>query len=328
MLTRRHLGEEPRRARWPWLALAWLCLGVVCPLAPAQAGSEASPALGLSLKTGFQYDSGVAISDADLVARQSDIAAVVGASLDWKLIDTKSNTLVAGYDLGTTTYDATTQYNTLANTARLGWNGALGQAGTPAGAVRGGLGYQFTNIRLGGRDFLSLHGVNTSLSGFVMPDTFLFVSHGFQARSFAQSPGLDAHRNQGMADVFFYVDGRRAYGSLGVRVEREDAADPVYGFTAWQLAARLQVPLPLGPEGSRLKAGFEHYHRDYLARSPYLGDTRFEHRNTVYLSADVPLASTLKARPDYRFIARTSNDPARDYDEHVAGLFFVYGFGL
>lgn len=328
MQTRPVAGDAGRRARWPRLLLALLCVGAFAPVRLAQAGSEARPTLVLSLKTGFQYDSGVTISDADLVARQSDFAAVAGASLDWKLIDTKANTLVAGYDLGTTTYDATTQYNTLANTARLSWNGALGQAGTPAGAVRGGLGYQFTNIRLGGRDFLSLHGVNTSLSGFVTPGTFLFVSHGFQARSFAQSPRLDAHRNQGMADAFFYFDARRAYASLGVRVERDNAADPVHGFTAWQLAARAQLPLPLGPEGARLKAGFEHYHRDYLARSPYLGDTRFEHRNTVYLSADVPLAGTLKVRPDYRFIARASNDPARDYDEHVAGLFFVYGFGL
>ena len=39
-------------------------------------------------------------------------------------------------------------------------------------------------------------------------------------------------------------------------------------------------------------------------------------------------AGPLKFRPDYRFIARASNDPARDHDEHVASVLFVYGFGL
>ena len=307
---------------------ASLCFWTCALAAPALAGNDAGTGLSLSLRSGIQYDSGVTISDTDLVAQRSDVAVIAGASLGWKLIDTRASTLSLGYDLSTTTYDATTQYNSIANTGRLGWSGALGAAGTVAGSVRGGLGYQFTNIRLGGRDFLNLHAVNTSLSGFVTGNTFVFVGHTFQARSFAESPGLDDHRNQGTVEAFYYVDGRKAYANLGLRVERADASDPVYSFMGWQLAARLQAPLPMGPDGSRLKAGFEHYHRDYLNRSPFLGDTRFEHRNTVFVSAEVPLGRGLKLSPDYRFIARTSNDPVRDYDEHVASVFFVYRFGL
>ncbi|MEZ5748595.1 MAG: surface lipoprotein assembly modifier [Caenibius sp.] len=290
----------------------------LCAITMAQPASASDkPPVSLTLALGAQYDSNVAVDEAEINARKGDVAALAQVSAGYKLIDSKTLLLHAGYDFDQTSYADLGDYDLQVHRLSLG-------ASLESGKTSFGGDYAFSHVLLGGDGYLDMHMLSPSITTFAGDKLLLRASYIYLDKAFLDSDRLDAHTHIGSVDAYRYFAGRKAYVAVGLRYDNEDAHAPELDYQGFQASARAQFPVSLAGIKAKARLGYSYAERDYRHVTPSIGEKRDESRHTVSASLDTPLGGGFSFKPQLRYMDRNSNLPSADYDEYVVSSTLSY----
>ena len=298
------------------LAVAGLAVALAAP-SGAQA-AERRP-LSVEMRAGVEYDSNVAVEQADVVTSSGDMSLILGASAKYRFATIGKTEMTAGYDFDQTLYEDLTSYNLQMHAVSLGSATRIGKASL-------GADYRFFHMRLGGQAFLNMQMASPSISGFVGKDLFLRASYTYFRKEFTTADTLDANTHDVEANAYYFFLRKRGFLSVTARYENENTADPSLEYESLQIAGKLQLPLDAVAKGGKVRLGFAYRQRDYRHPTLSIGARRHEKRYTVTASADVPIGHGFILKPEYRGADRNSNYSFTDYTEDMASLSLVYRY--
>lgn len=284
---------------------------------PAMAADGGPLAAAVSI--GAEYDSNVSIEQSDVNTRKGDIAALLSASADWKIVSDRNASLRVGYNFDQTLYAEESDFD-------LQIHGLSAGGSITRGKATLGADYQFSHVRLGGDKFLDMHMVSPSLGVFVAKRLYLRGAYSYWDKSFATSEKLDAKTHMIGGDVYRFFGKRKAYVALGVRYDDEDATGPEYRYRAIQGTLRAQVPFSFLGMDAKARFSVALSDRNYRNDTPSIGKPRRERRSTWNAALDLPLSEHISLKPQFRFIDRTSNLPVADYREFIGSTSLQYRF--
>lgn len=288
-------------------------------LLAAAAPALAAPDLSGSVSIGGEYDSNVAVDEADINTRRGDASLLFYGSLDLQLVDTDKITLDLSYTFDQSLHDDLTAFD-------LQMHGIGGSASVTLDGNVFGFDGGYRRARLGGDDYLGMLIISPSITRRLSDRLIFRASYTGQQKHFVDSVRLDAWNDLGQVDLYRYFAKRRGVVVASFRIGREDAAADELDYHAWQAGLRTQFPLAIGDFATRLRAGYAFSKRDYDSVTPSIGEVRRERRSTISAAWDVPVGSGLTLRPALRLVDRHSNLPSADYFEHVVSTELEYEF--
>lgn len=279
-------------------------------------GSE-KPPFSATFALGAQYDSNVAVDDADINTRKGDLAALVQLSTNYNIIDSKNVQLRAGYDFDQTLYSDLGDFDLQLHRFALG-------ASLDSGKTSFGADYAFSHVRLGGDGYLDMHMLSPSVTSFVADKLMIRASYIYLDKTFLDSDRLDARMHIGSVDAYRYFAGRKAYVAVGLRYDDEDAHAPELDYRGFQASARLMFPVSLAGLTAKARLNYSYAERDYRHVTTSIGEKRNERRHTAGLSLEVPLGGSFAFKPQLRYMDRNSNLLSADYKEYVVSSTLSY----
>lgn len=290
---------------------------LACAQLPAAA--QAKSPFSASITAGGNYDSNVSVAQTDLLTRQGDAAALLGANAQYDLIASKDGSLHVGYAFDQTLHAKLTSFDMQTHDLSVG--GSVKVGGATLGAD-----YSFFHILLGGQRFLDMHYLSPSIGGLVGKSLYLRASYTYMRKDFVVATERNANNNQGALDAYYFFMGNKAYVSIGGNYEREKTVDPIYVYKGFKLGAKVQLPVQLFGAQSKLKLGYSYRKRNYDNVTPSIGERRHENRSVFDASADIPLTRKLSLLPAFRYVDRNSNYAFSNYVETIATASLRYRF--
>lgn len=299
-------------------ALPGLACGVALAAAsPVHAADDLT--IDARLAAGAEYDSNVAVDEADINTRRGDEALTLSGSAQLAYTAAKGLKFELGYDFDQSLHQEETDFD-------LQVHGLSASASLTRGTTNVSLDTRYRHALLGGENYLDLFVVSPSVTTRLAKRLALRIAFTAIFKEFVHSSRLDGSTVVAQLDAYRYFANRKGYLSLGLRYDSEDVAAPELDYSGVQASARLQFPLaPLGSR-ARLRLGYTYAERDYDAETPSIGRKRSEQRSTFTAALDLPLTERLTLKPNMRYVDRSSNLPLFDYREHVFATALEYRF--
>lgn len=294
------------------------------PIAAATA-LAAQPALSndnpfsLELSVGGEYDSNIAVPQADLLAAEGDFAGIFGARFGFEPISGKKGGVRFGYSFDQSLYTDLDQFNMQTHAISGGGNRKFGKANV-------GANYTFYHIRLGGDALLDMHVIAPSVSGFVTKKFYARAYYNYFDKNFSTLTNRDASAHNAGISVNRFFANPKGYISVGARFDTENAVDPELDFDGYQLTGNLQLPVSALNDDARVNFGVSYRERDYDAVTASIGAIRTEERYRFRSLFETPLTDHLEVQFQYRYTDRDSNFLAANYIEHRATTELTYKF--
>lgn len=302
-----HDGGYAMKTRLALLALAGASL--CAAQASAQDGAR------VVVEAGVEYDSNVAIEEADLDAREGDGAAVFALDADYWLVEDR---LRVGYNFDQRAYFSLKDFNQQIHRPSIGLRHR-------SGPLRFGLDYTYAHVRRGGDALFDLHTLTPSVAGRLDGGGQWRAYYSYAERTFDRSPSRDAEVQRLGGSFRQALGGRRSLTFTG-RLETEDAIDPALDFDGYLLGVAFRAPFPVAGRRGEFELGSTFRRRDYDNITPSIGERREEDRLTLSAAATLPLAQRLGLRGEYRYTDRDSNFAVADYTENRVSLRLVYTY--
>lgn len=300
-----------------WAAAMLVAAAGLATISPSQAAGAKPWSLGLS--AGYSYDNNVNVSALDVKAGKGDTVANFGLDAGYKLVDGPTNKLSVSYDFSQSLHGTLSNFDIRSH--------ALGISGTTDwGNTTLGLSYTFYHLLLAGRNFLDMHVVNPSISGFVAPHLYLRASYFYYGKSFYTYVARDASHHEPHMTLFYFFNGAKSYFSLDAQYQIENTTGAQFDYKGYAFTASVQQPLDLGVTTVKFKAEYTYLRRNYDNITPSIGVKRYEDRSTVQASAEVPLTRRLAFTIKDRYMDRNSNLLSTKYTENVIGGTLRYNF--
>lgn len=273
--------------------------------------------LAITLGVGAQYQSNVAVDEADFNVRQGDQGLLLSASARFTPLATRKTSISIGYAFDDTINRDLTDFN-------LAIHGISASATHRIGKVTFAADGQFTRVVLGNRRYLDIAMASPSVSAFVTPRLFLRGALTWLRKDFTTVDRLDAETLVASADAYRFFAKRKGYVAIGVRGDDESASDRAFSFRAIQGSVRAQLPLRIAATDIKARLSYAWQLRDYRAPTLSIGANRHENRSTITGSLDIGVAKGLTLRPQVRFVDRRSNVAIYRYKEHTVSTMLVW----
>lgn len=285
-------------------------IALLCVAVPhALAAKKKDPFTG-EVKIGVKYDSHLSVEDLDLELDQGDTAMVLGAKLQFRPVQEDRFDLKLGYAFNGSFYSDFDQFDL--QTHRFN-----ADASTKVGGARLGLDYSYNQIRLDNDGLLDMSMISPYASGFVADRLFLRVQYNRIEKDFDRLVTRDATGDQFGATLFSFFANPRGFFSVSARFDQEDAIDPALDYEGYQLGANLQLPFDFRGRDGKVNFGYSFRTRDYDNITPLIGARREEDRNVFNVTSELPITERMAVELEYRYVDRSSNFPAADYDEQI-----------
>lgn len=281
--------------------------------------AAAEDLLSLELKIGAEYDSNVSVPDADLLADEGSVAALLGANVEFKPVSGKNGSLKFGYKFDQSLYADVDEFNLQTHALTVGGDAKLDKATL-------GADYSFYHIRLGGDAFLDMHVISPSVSGFVTKKLYARGHYNYFDKSFSTLSNRDATAHNVGLTMYRFFANPKGYISLGAQLESESAVDPALDLSGYELSSNLQLPVSGLNDDARVNFGISYRERDYDNITPSINEIRTEDRLRFRTLFETPLTDHLGIQFQYRYTDRNSNFPTADFIEHRATTELTYRF--
>jgi hypothetical protein len=269
----------------------------------------------VSLGTGLEYDSNVAVLELDTSTNAGDRSLLFDFGVGYDKPDDGRFDLQAGYDFSQSLHDDFDSFDVRIHRGS-------GTLSYDLGRVDLGATLQHAYAELDGNEFLTLQQVSPYVSKLVGRRLFLRFAYAHSDKDFAGNPTRSANAHALSADAYVFVDGLRTYFVFGYRIDDEDALDAQFDYAGAMLRAQLAKRLMAGDRELTLRTSLRFENRDYDAPTPSIGSPRRDDRRQLELSLDVPVGERTTAQVVYEHADNASNLPAVDFAEDVLALKF------
>jgi hypothetical protein len=306
-------------------ALRWLLASAAATAAatgsaqdPTQTANDARP-VSLSLGTGIEYDSNVAVLELDTSTDAGDRSLLLDFGVGYDKPDTGRFDLQAGYDFSQSLHDDFDSFDVRIHRGS-------GTLSYDLGRVDVGATLQHAYAELDGNEFLTLQQISPYVSKLVGRRLFLRFAYAHSDKDFAGNATRSANADALSADAYVFIDGLRTYLVFGLRLDDENAIDPQFDYGGDVLRAQLAKRLQALDRELTLRASLRFENRDYDAATPSIGNPRRDDRRQLELSLDVPMGRRTTAQVVYEHADNSSNLPSVDFAEDVLSLKFQSRF--
>ena len=300
---------------------SWLLIGGA--VVSAATGSAQDPtqatndqrAVSVTLGTGVEYDSNVAVLELDTSADAGDRSLLLDFGVGYDKPDAGRIDLQAGYDFSQSLHDEFDSFDVRIHRSS-------GTLSYDLGRVDLGATLQYAYAQLDGNEFLTLQQVSPYVSKLVGRRLFLRFAYARSDKDFAGNPTRSAKADSLAADAYVFVDGLRTYLVFGYRLDDENALDAQFDYAGNMLRAQLAKRLMAGDRELTLRTSLRFENRDYDSPTPSIGDPRRDDRRRLEISLDVPTSQRTTAQVSYEHAVNASNLPSVDFAEDVLSLRF------
>jgi hypothetical protein len=306
--------NETRTLRW---LLAYAVTTSAVPAFaqdPAQTTTDAGP-VSLSVGTGIEYDSNVAVLELDTSTDAGDRSLLLDFGVGYDKPDGGPLDLQAGYDFSQSLHDDFDSFDVRIHRGSATLSYDLGR-------VDIGTTLQHAYAELDGNEFLTLQQISPYVSKLVGRRLFLRFAYAHSDKDFAGNPTRSANADALSADAYVFIDGLRTYLVLGYRIDDENAIDSQFDYGGDMLRAQLAKRFMAGERELTLRTSLRFENRDYDAPTLSIGSPRRDDRRQLELSLDVPLGQRTTAQVVYEHADNSSNLPSVDFAENVMSLKF------
>jgi hypothetical protein len=269
----------------------------------------------VSLGTGLEYDSNVAVLELDTSTDAGDRSLLLDFGVGYDKPDAGRFDLQAGYDFSQSLHDDFDSFDVRIHRGS-------GTLSYDLGRVDLGATLQHAYAELDGNEFLTLQQISPYVSKLVGRRLFLRFAYARTDKDFAGNATRSAKADALSADAYVFVDGLRTYFVFGLRIDDEDAIDAQFDYAGAVLRAQLAKRLMAGERELTLRTSLRFENRDYDAPTPAIGSRRRDDRRQLELSLDVPVGERTIAQVVYEHADNASNLPAVDFAENVLSLKF------
>jgi hypothetical protein len=281
---------------------------------PTQSTDDRRPVT-LSLGTGLEYDSNVAVLELDTSTNAGDRSLLFDFGVGYDKPDAGRFDVQAGYDFSQSLHDDFDSFDVRIHRGS-------GTLSYDLGRVDIGATLQHAYAELDGNEFLTLQQISPYVSKLVGRRLFLRFAYAHSDKDFAGNPTRSANADALSADAYVFVDGLRTYFVFGLRLDDEDAIDAQFDYAGDVLRAQLAKRLQAHERELTLRTSLRFENRDYDSPTPSIGSPRRDDRRQLELSLDVPVGDRTTAQVVYEHADNASNLPAVDFDEDVLSLKF------
>jgi hypothetical protein len=197
---------------------------------------------------------------------------------------------------------------------------AFAEAAYDFEVVTAGVLASFAQASLDGEDYLTLSQVSPYLSKSFGAAAFVRLAYVATDKSFEGRPERDATSAAVSADAQFLVGRAGDYVAINGRAVEEDASLAVFDFSGGSVRVGYVRRFPALDREMTLRAGVEYEQRDYDAPHPLISAPRRDTRTGVDASLEAPITKNVFVEGSYRFANSKSNLATADYDEHLSSL--------
>lgn len=302
-------------------AVRWLFACGAAATAACGAAQEPTPAtngdraVSLTLGTGVEYDSNVAVLELDSSTDAGDRSLLLDFGVGYDKPNAGRFDVQAGYDFSQSLHDDFDSFDVRIHRGS-------GTLSYDLGRVDVGATLQHARAELDGTEFLTLQQVSPYVSKLVGRRLFLRFAYASTDKDFAGNPTRSANADALSADAYVFVDGLRTYFVFGYRRDDEDAVDAQFDYGGDVLRAQLAKRLMAGTRELTLRTSLRFESRDYDSPTPSIGSPRRDDRRQLEVSLDVPVGERTTAQVGYERADNASNLPSVDFAENVLSLKF------
>ncbi|MEE3326880.1 MAG: tetratricopeptide repeat protein [Myxococcota bacterium] len=286
-------------------------------LASMMGGSAEPPRFIIQGSAGFELDDNVTVTEEDLATGLSDEALVLGAGLEYRLLNEETAWIIVGYNFYQSLYRTLTDFDLRIQEPRLTIGGRVGR-------VFPTFTYAYQNQTLGSDGFLSSHLLDFNLDIALVEHWSLFVGGEAERVNYDSTPARTGYRgaiNVGPQVSFF--DDLMSFSLIWEPSwQRTDGA--AFNFDGQSLLTELNLFIPRG-RGVDLRTSYQYIQHDYTDLISGFGlGTRHDTYHVLRLGLQMPLARYANISVDYLHLRSDSTIPDLNYSQNI--LTFRLGF--
>lgn len=283
------------------------------------AAADDSKMLQFEVSAGLEYSSRVAVDEVDSVAPDGDLAALLGAGVDFSHSLTDSTAVDLGYKFSTTVHDRLSQFDLQSHFVSIDLSQDLGK-------IDVGIAQRLSQSSLDGADFLAYRQAAPYLTAFFGERFFVRAELGIAQKDFDTVTERDSDIHSIGADLFVFLRGVNTYMTLGYRFDSEDAVASQFDHNRHNLKVHLIQRIEVFNRSAKLNLGVRYESRSYSDVWPSTGLNRDDQRQKLRTSLDVPLTERLGAELRYELRDVDSNVPEADRSDQLASIELVARF--
>ena len=189
-----------------------------------------------------------------------------------------------------------------------------------------GLSHSSLEANYHGDQLLSLKQWSPHVTGFIGDSIALRTDYTQAQKTLAGQPGRDADVNSLGANISWFINGAKAYFSLGAKYDDEDAVDPEHDFNANTIKVKLAKHFPFMARNGIIKLGASYEQRQYKTGISELGQQREEGRTRYQAELELPLTQQLQLILNAEFADHESNFSEAEYNKYVTGAELNFSF--
>ena len=271
--------------------------------------------ISLTLGSGIEYDSNVAVLELDANSNASDNALLLDFGVGYDRPNDGPFDIQAGYDFSDLLHDELDEFDVRTHRGSSTLSYDLGRVDT--GAL-----LTYAYAELDGEEFLTLTQLSPYVSKLIGQRLFLRFAYAHTDKEFAGNPGRAATAGALSSDVYVFLDGLTTYLVIGYRYDDENAVDEELDYTGNRFRVQLTRRLDAGARELTLRASVRSETRDYENPTLSIGSPRQDDRYQLEASLDVPMTERVTARIVYSRADNRSNLPSVDFDENLFSVQF------
>lgn len=187
--------------------------------------------------------------------------------------------------------------------------------------------YRNASADLGGNDFLTLTHVSPAISFFLDKKNFLRLAYTNIDKELINNPTRDAKSDEIGVDYYYFLNGLSDYFISSVKLRQEDAGDPVFNFSSYQLRLAYKKRYSVSTYKLRLTIEGKYRERDFNDRlNPRINAFRADDRATFSLSNEAEIIDDLFWHVELSYVNNDSNLASASYSETSVASGISYQF--
>lgn len=170
-----------------------------------------------------------------------------------------------------------------------------------------------------GDEFMTLTQWSPHVTGYIGNNIAVRTDYIQSRKSLAGRPGREADVNSLAANISWFINGAKAYFSLGAKYDYEDAVNPEHDFNANTIRLKLAKHFPFMARNGVIKLGASYEQRLYKNGFSELGQPREEGRTRYQAELELPLTQQLQLILNAEFADHESNFATSERETYVTG---------
>ena len=266
---------------------------------------------------GFELDDNVTVTEEDLATGLSDEALVLGAGLEYRLLDEETAWVIVGYNFYQSLYRTLTDFDLRIQEPRLTIGGRVGR-------VFPTFSYAYQNQTLGSNGFLSSHLLDFDLDIALTEHWSIFIGGEAERVTYDSTPARTGYRGAiNLGPQVRFLDDLISFRLIWEPTwQRTDGA--TFSFNGQSVLMELDVFIPRG-RGLDVDASYQYIQNDYTEEVSGFGlGYRHDTYHVLRLGVQMPLARFANISADYLHLRSDSTIPELNYSQNI--LTFRIGF--